>query len=295
MKKRTRRKKRKKKKKDAKEDTRLKREETALRSGSRGDRRIGKMDVAIYGLGAMAAIGLALFGVFYSSHKTAAIWWVFFPSLVVLSLAVCLFWQQQVWKEEAARRAASQAKASENSTVPTPPPKLEEPTFREKVEKVSFSLGGGGVHIVYDLSGLEKMPREPFNFGGFSPVKVYVENGTVYADVTVYGGTGLPPIEIKHNEFVKRPLNWDSNSSVRALEIVNENQFPIFQLIYKTQSHIVVNGVFPSPSGLILANEERTVFMPTLPTTFSLKRIFKYPSWKYPGQYNTRTEKLNSD
>lgn len=166
-----------------------------------------------------------------------------------------------------------------------PPPKLEEPTFREKVDKVTFSLGGGGVHVGYNFSVLEEGPKEPFDFGGFKPVRLYVENGKLYADVAVYGGHARAPIELRHNELIARPLNWDRNSSQAALEIVNENQVPVFQLMYKTPSHIVCNGVFPFPGGLILANDEGMVINPTLPVTFRMKRIFKYPSWKYPGQY----------
>ena len=161
----------------------------------------------------------------------------------------------------------------------------EGPTFQEKLENVTFSLGGGGIHTIYRLSDLEKAPREPFNLGGFSPVRIYAETGKVYADVTVYGGPASPPIEVKHNEVVVGPPNWDRNFSQSALEVVNEKQFPVFQLIYKTPSHIVFNGIFPFPGGLILANEEGSVVNPTVPVTFSLKRIFKYPSWKYPGQY----------
>ena len=164
--------------------------------------------------------------------------------------------------------------------------KVEEPTFRERIETVTFSLGGGGLHVGYSLSALEKGPVEPFNFGGSKPVRVYAENGKLYADVAVYGGPNRAPIEVKHNEFVVRPPNWDRNSSHTALEIVNQSQVPIFQLIYKTPSHIVFNGIFPYPGGLILANDQGMLINPTLPTTFRLKRIFKYPSWKYPGQYD---------
>jgi len=46
-----------------------------------------------------------------------------------------------------------------------------------------------------------------------------------------------------------------------------------------------MNGIFPFPGGLILANENGATINPILPTNFSLKRIFKYPSWKYPGEY----------
>jgi len=140
--------------------------------------------------------------------------------------------------------------------------------------------------VGYKVAALEKSPNEPFMLNNFSPVKVYVKNGTPYADVKVYGGSGLPPIEIKNNQLLNKPPAWDFNSNEKALEIVNENYLPIYQFFYKSPSHIVVNGAFPFPGGLILANENGAVINPSFPVTFKLKRIFKYPSWKYPGQFD---------
>jgi hypothetical protein len=65
-------------------------------------------------------------------------------------------------------------------------------------------------------------------------------------------------------------------------------QEPIFQMIYKTESHIVVNGIFPILHGVILADEQGTTPVIgqniSLPRKPAIRRIFKYPSWKYPGQ-----------
>ncbi len=160
---------------------------------------------------------------------------------------------------------------------------LKTPRFSEKVEEVIFSLGERGISVGYRISDLEKTPKEPFMLNHFSPVKVYVRGGEPYADVKIYGGSGLPPIEIKNNQLLNKPPEWDFNSNERALEIVDQNYRPIYQFFYKSPSHIVLNGIFPFPGGLILANENGTLINPYLPVTFSLKRIFKYPSWKYPG------------
>jgi hypothetical protein len=255
------------KKKNADAHPQLEREEATKSSSFQIDRWGTRIDFLMYALAALGGIGLTVFGTIYSSHKTAAIWLFFFPAVVLLLLGCCLYWQKLVWLEEA------QAK-------------LEEPTFREEVSDVNFSLGGGGITVRYPLSAL-KEPKEPFDFNRFKPVRLYVEGRKLYADVSVFGGIGQPPIQVKHNNFVVRPLNWDRNSSINAFEVVNENKVPLFQFFYKSRSHIVVNGVFPFPGGLILANENgATIFFnPNPPVTFTLKRIFKYPSWKYPGQF----------
>ncbi len=169
--------------------------------------------------------------------------------------------------------------------TPTKSQKLEEPRFSETIANFSFSLGEGGFTAGYSKEALEKQHIKPFNFSGHSPVELYIEDGNLYADVKIYGGSGLPPIEIKRNKLSNKPHDWDFNSNKKAMEIVDKNQTPIYQFFYKSPSHIVVNGVFPFPAGLILANDQGALMNPRFPTTFRLKRIFKYPSWKYPGEF----------
>ena len=120
---------------------------------------------------------------------------------------------------------------------------------------------------------------------GVAPI-LYAQNGKVYIDVALTDGSGHLPVEIRKNVFVIRPPNWDRNSSATALEVVNENLVPVFQLIFRSPSQIQINGIFPTPKGdLLVVEESRVRLNPPLPTLFSIKRIFKYPSWKYPGQY----------
>lgn len=218
-------------------------------------------------LGILVAVAFVICGTLFSvGYKTASIW-VLFVGLVICCFWLCFFLQQKVSKES----------------------KLEQPTFSEEVETFDFSLGEGGISVGYKISELKKTPKEPYNFKGYKPVYLYVANGRLYADVTIYGGSGLAAITIKRNKLSNKPENWDFNSNKNALEVVNENNVPIYQFFYKTPSHIVVNGIFPFPGGLILANESGAVMNPILPTNFKLKRIFKYPSWKYPGEYEETT------
>ncbi len=165
-------------------------------------------------------------------------------------------------------------------------PTLKEPRFSENIENFSFSLGERGISVGYKKEVLEKEHmKNLFVFNNYRPVELYIEGGQLYADVNIYGGSSLPPIAIKKNKLSNKPPDWDFNSNETALEIVDNKQTPIYQFFYKNPSHIVMNGIFPFPGGLILANESGATINPILPTTFSLKRIFKYPSWQYPGEY----------
>ena len=164
--------------------------------------------------------------------------------------------------------------------------KPQEPTFNEKLETVAVSLGRRGVTVGYELSQLSNgKVVEPANFGGYKPIRLYMDQGKLYADVSVYGGLGKPPIEVKHNQFVLRNPRWDRNFDSVALEIVDENKFPVFQLIYESSYHIVINGLFPSPSGLNLFGDTGFIGNATeIPNTFRIERLFKYPSSQFLSQ-----------
>lgn len=167
-----------------------------------------------------------------------------------------------------------------------PQPKLE--GFHEKVEQVSFSFGNG-MKDVETVERLRKEIYEPFDFGGFIPVSLHMKNDVFLFSFKVWGGPGKPPIEIKNNEFVVRDVGDDRNSSANALEIIDANGNPLFQMIRETPTDIVVNGVFPVPHlrGPIIAGPDGVITgaSPSDLAAFKLKPIFKYPSWKYPGKY----------
>ena len=226
---------------------------------------------------AIGIIGSGAVWYFLSQHQPDKALWVGWVGAVLLLLMVALYISNGLIRKEIA------------ATAEAPNPILEHPTFREKPERIFFSLGQGGVTVSLKFSVMEEGPREPFDLRGFKPVRLYVEGTKLYADFKVFGGAEKPAVEVVHNEFTVRPPGWDRNSSATALEVVNQSGFPVFQMIYKTPSHIVVNGIFPAPGGLILANESGMVVVanPTRLPPFSLKRIFKYPSWKYPGQYES--------
>jgi hypothetical protein len=122
---------------------------------------------------------------------------------------------------------------------------------------------------------------------GYTPVTLHMKGNTLLFHFKVWNSDGEPPIEVIDNEFVVRFPGFDKNSNANALEVVNMNGVPVFQMIRKTPTHLVVNGIFPTPAGLFLAGPEglMTNAKPVHLANFHLKPIFKYPAWKYPGQY----------
>jgi hypothetical protein len=129
---------------------------------------------------------------------------------------------------------------------------------------------------------------------GTIPIKPYVENNRLFCDVEFFPTFGLPPIKLEHNTLSGRPRNWDWNHNDKALEIVNEDLVPIFQMYYKDDTHVMLNGVFPLKGELWICTEAgtETIRDSIIKTRFpdgiipvNLNRLFKYPSFKYPGQF----------
>jgi hypothetical protein len=113
---------------------------------------------------------------------------------------------------------------------------------------------------------------------------MYLDKGKLFVDTSIYGGTQKAPVKITHNEFTLRIPGWDRNFDLNSLEVVNSKKFPVFQFIYQTPYHIIINGIFPSPSGLILANDDG--FFPNvlnIRKSFRIIRLFKYPSNQFLG------------
>jgi len=124
-------------------------------------------------------------------------------------------------------------------------------TFREKPdsETVSFSFGNG-MTDTQSVARLRKESYAPFRLGSYTPVTLRMKGNTLLFDFKVWNGEGKPLIEVINNEFTVRLPDLDKNSNANALEVVNANGIPVFQMIRKTPTHLIVNGVFPTPGGV---------------------------------------------
>jgi len=160
------------------------------------------------------------------------------------------------------------------------------PTFSQKHKSLNFSLGNG-MTCGYSIEQLRNQANTPFNLGGHVPVSVYVNDDKLYGDVEIFSQSGLPPIKIIKNSLSGLPHNWDMNKNESAMEVVDEHHIPVYQLIYKHDGHIILNGIFPFPGGLVVADDSGMSMNPQLPYVLQIKRIFKYPAWKYPAEYET--------
>jgi len=193
--------------------------------------------------------------------------------------------------------------------VSQPPITVEPLDFRQKHEEVYLLLGGMTIFLppVPDgNSATADIGRSDLGFGpekyGQNPhVFLTVSNGKIVLNVEWAPVFGMPPLKLENNELSGLPSNWDFNHSANAIEVVNERLVPIFQFYYKDDTHLVFNGVITSAAttakhnGVAFISEthysvetmmdfSKNDFFKRI-EALNLKTIFKYPAWKYPGEY----------
>jgi hypothetical protein len=115
-------------------------------------------------------------------------------------------------------------------------------------------------------------------------------NGQVKLDVVVNDDTGNPMIEIHDDEFSVSRTDLDRNSSKDEFEVINSDGLVIFQLIRRSPSEVVINGVFKIAGGksYLLAGPKGALETNVVRYDYVPKPLFKYPSWRFPGQYLTQ-------
>jgi hypothetical protein len=155
------------------------------------------------------------------------------------------------------------------------------PTFKEVPRP--FSVTVGNINYQIRETSSKKDPAKVFYMSG-DLISAYLENNILYVDTTLYAGSNLSPVEIKHNQFTVKPPQWDRNFNNTALEIVDENLLPRLQFVYKNNRNVVITGIFMFPMGILVAEENRITINPTDPLTPRFRRIFKYPSRRFQGQ-----------
>jgi hypothetical protein len=155
-------------------------------------------------------------------------------------------------------------------------------SFRQNIDTITVLFGNSTYEFA--VSELMKGPRIIDDDSDF---EISLKDDAIHYQIRLLGPHG---IQIVDNRFSGLHQLWDSNSSTTAFEIVNELHSPIFQFIRESDSQIAVYGAFQGRNGVTFMTKGPTIpsvknFNYHSDTVPGLKAIFKYPSWKYPGQY----------
>src|SRR5439155_676068 len=135
-----------------------------------------------------------------------------------------------------------------------------------------------------DLRTLQNGKWTPLVANSFAPV-FYAEGKNLYVDVVLNDQTG---VRLVHDELIGKPPQWDMNSDEAGMEVINEKHEVIFQLDFKTKTHIAVSGFFLSANWgvTVVTDSAISTLGPTditIPDDIKMKNIFKYPSTRFPG------------
>ena len=150
----------------------------------------------------------------------------------------------------------------------------------------AYLVACGGVKVIlnkkkltkgYNLSNLIK--------GIHIPVKLYLKGKRVLVDAKVYGKNkhGIIAV-IKKNKWRDLPPEYDLNFSVNAFEIIDGRDKPLLQVQIKSGNEIHVGGCFYQGKNKVSITSER---INLYVNECEGEKIFKYPSSKYFGQFET--------
>lgn len=179
--------------------------------------------------------------------------------------------------------------------------------FRQKNGDVSVRIGAGMSIILppvpSNVWATKDLGRDFIGAGTneYPSHMILVAYGSqLYLNIKFAPIYGMPALELTNNELSGLPDNWDCNHSDKGIEIVNEKQTPIFQMYYKDDAHIVINGAFTFVNhgikGCVFDSEETAEVIEFggdyAPDEFfkkvealKMQRLFKYPAWRHPGEY----------
>jgi hypothetical protein len=221
------------------------------------------------------------------------------------------------------RHDAGTAEISPPPHPPKSPVQDLSPRFTERFDRFTIHYGGARLDInnkdgtKFQLLtvnpdgsvGMGGNPDEPRSSNDEARLVVTVNDNQLFIDADLFTSPGEPPMRVRRNEISGRPLKkwedpgWDKQSSESALEIVNQDRFPVLQILYLDNAQVIVNGVFVSGERATILTNERTVVAQKSELNeflkhFPIKRLFKYPAWKYKGLYedesSTRSPTLDA-
>lgn len=123
-------------------------------------------------------------------------------------------------------------------------------------------------------------------FGESNPsLSAYVDNGGFYVDAELYYAKDKPPLKLVRNRLIERPSEWDSNFDGSAIEVVDGNGRPRFQLIYHDPRTIFLRGIFQFDGRVVILEERNSRFaVGSTDLHMQTGPLFKYPSRLYQGQ-----------
>jgi hypothetical protein len=157
--------------------------------------------------------------------------------------------------------------------------------FQETLERARIVVGNS---VGIELPGqalTEWNKYAPINLDGFKPLLMYISDGALYVDVVAYGGPRNPEVKVVKNQFSVGAFDGDRNFSSTAVEVVDHDLNPIFQIVRTRPDEITISGLFRFDGGVLVADKNGVGSVPlNAVPKLQADRIFQYPSAKHQGE-----------
>ncbi len=123
-------------------------------------------------------------------------------------------------------------------------------------------------------------------------LSAFIRDATLYVDVVLPSETTGVAFMLQNNvESICNP-SWDRNYTDRALEVVNEDGFPVLQLVRVGKRNIAITGVFLAfgmaiaiaPGQFMRRLSSIAEAQALLSDSAVFPKLFEYPSWQHQGR-----------
>lgn len=103
--------------------------------------------------------------------------------------------------------------------------------------------------------------------------------------VVLKGAGGQPVVRFTNRSVDLLPPGWDLNADENAMEVVDQDRLPRFQLVQDGDCNVYINTVLSGPEQSIVFKDNRLEFKPTAQLTAAdfPDRLFRYPSYAHRG------------
>ncbi len=161
----------------------------------------------------------------------------------------------------------------------------ELPRFRPKTDKIKLTMGA--TDRIFHTARLQQRPDWPIEIDGWKPFLLFMPKDILSFTCSLYLPGSPKSFHMTNGEHDPIPPGYDLNFNDVAIEIVDKQLVPIFQLIYQSEAHIIVKGLFVSHTEQVIILDDVGMQFTNVhnPLSYNINRIFKYPTWKYPGKY----------
>jgi hypothetical protein len=269
----------------------------------------GKMNFLVlsYILGTVAGILYALASYLRPTHRIYSKRCLV-CAIVLTLLAIPAFWYGQEHnspKEEAQQQPHRQAVAPRDSSAPQskiPPPTQSSkssyvaPSRTPEIAGFTFTSDRlfvvvGGNSTEYTRKYLKAGRVIVLQLGSDTIATAHLEGNKLFVDVDLpqkyYDPRvplKIPLVSVRHNCIQAIPPSWDFNFNETSLEIVNKDQKPVLQVIYKLNNYVTVNCIVEKtlyPQGvrqrIFYCVDKNGIRWPLSTPECNLLHIFKYP------------------